>query len=96
MTVVKYIQDQDELHIRLSECNQPQCIKLDNGIELEFDGEELSNIVLPNFSQQILHTHLNVDSEIEYSHSVVQDEKIILFLKCGKHTLQIPIDFTNL
>ena len=67
MVQVNYIADTDELELIFTKIVEtPDVVKLDNGIIFEFDTDNLSAIILPNFGQMTRITGLeNLSIEFE-------------------------------
>lgn len=77
MVQVNYIEGIDELEIVFKEVDIPEVVKISNGITFEFDSEDLSAIILPNFGKMIHFNELS-DASIEFDSFSEQMLKINL------------------
>lgn len=92
MVQVNYISDIDELEIVFTKIvDTPEVVKLDNGIMFEFDSDNLSAIILPNFGKMTRIAGLeNLSIEFESFTSE------LLKIKINDQIVNIKIDLTEI
>ena len=92
MVQVNYIADTDELELIFTKIVEtPEVVKLDNGIIFEFDTDNLSAIILPNFGQMTRITGLE-NLSIEFESFTPE----LLKIKINDQIVNIKIDLTEL
>ena len=91
MKQINYIQGRDELEIIFKEVEVPEIIKLDSGIALEFDTDQLSAIILPNFFQMI---HRQPTGQEEFK--VLEFTEDVLKLQVDQQTINVKMDLANI
>ena len=92
MVQVNYIPDTDELELIFTKIVEtPEIVKLDNGIIFEFDTDNLSAIILPNFGQMTRITGLE-NLSIEFESFTPE----LLKIKINDQIVNIKIDLTEL
>ena len=92
MVQVNYIPDTDELELIFTKIVEtPEIVKLDNGIIFEFDTNNLSAIILPNFGQMTRITGLE-NLSIEFESFTPE----LLKIKINDQIVNIKIDLTEL
>ena len=91
MVQVNYIADTDELELIFTKIVEtPDVVKLDNGIIFEFDTDNLSAIILPNFGQMTRITGLE-NLSIEFESFTPE----LLKIKINDQIVNIKIDLTE-
>ena len=91
MVQVNYIPDTDELELIFTKIVEtPEVVKLDNGIIFEFDTDNLSAIILPNFGQMTRITGLE-NLSIEFESFTPE----LLKIKINDQIVNIKIDLTE-
>lgn len=90
MKQVNYIQDRDELEIVFKDVEVPEVVKLKSGISLEFDEEELSAILLPNFFQMI-RRHPTGQEEIQ----LLNFDEGLMKIKVDEQIVNVKMDLTE-
>ena len=92
MVQVNYIADTDELELIFTKIVEtPDVVKLDNGIIFEFDTDNLSAIILPNFGQMTRITGLE-NLSIEFESFTPE----LLKIKINDQIVNIKIDLTEI
>ena len=92
MVQVNYIADTDELELIFTKIVEtPEVVKLDNGIIFEFDTDNLSAIILPNFGQMTRITGLE-NLSIEFESFTPE----LLKIKINDQIVNIKIDLTEI
>ena len=96
MAQVNYIEERDELEVIFKEVDIPEVIKMDNGIILEFDMEDLSAIILPHFfqmiHQQLMYPTNPNDLSIEFNGFTEE----LLKLTVNNQNVNVKLDFSKI
>ncbi len=69
--------------------------KLDNGAEIDFFDDDLVQIILPHFEEQLNRGCLS-DLSIDLINTQLIDEKIILSIKIIEDTINITLDCSSI
>lgn len=95
MKQIRYIKERDELEIILQEVDIPEVVKLKNGVFLEFDGKNLSSIILPNFFQMI-HRQPVPNAVFTYEGVDFFDKIMTITIKLNEQKINIKCDLLEL
>ena len=90
MPKINYLKDIDDLEIIFKSNDIPEVIKLQSGITLEFDSEQLTAIILPHFFQMLHRQYMEETIEfMEFNDNMVK-------LKLNEQIINIKIDLSEI
>ena len=93
MVQVNYRIEGDELEVVFEETDNPEVVRLSNGVSFEFTPTKLSAIVLPNFAQMV-HMSSNMIENADLEFDSFNSE--LLKIKFNEQNINVKLDLDEI